>query len=122
MDLKGYTGQILEVNLSSKEIKTIPTDEDLAKKFVGGAGYACAYIYPKIEKDTDPLGPENIMMFMTGPLAGTMATSGGRMVVCAKSPYTEIWGESNCGSHVCVKLKKAGYDGIILKGKSEDLV
>ncbi len=118
--MKAYTGKILDIDLTKGEIKTIPTDMDLARRFIGGAGYACAYLLPKLSKDTDALGPENILMFMTGPLGGTLATSTGRMVVCAKSPYTDIWGESNCGSHVSVQLKKAGYDGVIIKGISPE--
>lgn len=86
---------------------------------MGGAGYACRYLYDKIDKDIDPLSPENIIIIMTGPLNGTFAPNTGRWVVCSKSPYTGIWGESNCGSWFGAEIKKAGYDGVIIVGAAE---
>ncbi len=61
-------------------------------------------------------------MIMTGPLNGTFAPNTGRWVVCSKSPYTGIWGESNCGSWFGAEVKKAGYDGIIISGASNEPV
>ncbi|MHA1932943.1 MAG: aldehyde ferredoxin oxidoreductase N-terminal domain-containing protein, partial [Promethearchaeota archaeon] len=116
--LKAFRGKLLHVNLSNHSISVESLDETIAKNFLGGAGYACRYLYDKLEKDTDPLSPENILMIMTGPLNGTFAPNTGRWVVCAKSPYTGIWGESNCGSWFGAEVKKAGYDGIIISGSS----
>ena len=99
-----------------------PIREDIAKDFLGGSGYACRYLYDKLGRETDPLSPENIIMIMTGPLNGTFAPNTGRWVVCSKSPYTGIWGESNCGSWFGAELKKAGYDGMIISGASEEPV
>jgi aldehyde:ferredoxin oxidoreductase len=120
--MKGYMGTILEINLTDGSIKKTPLDEKLAQLFLGGAGYACAALLPLLSKDTDPLGPDNKLFFMTGPLTGTMATSTGRMVVCAKSPLTDILGESNTGSDICVQIKKAGYDGIMIHGAAKSPV
>ena len=92
-ELKGFMGKILEVNLTTKEIKTTPLNGTLAKKFLGGAGYATATLFPIISEETDPLGPDNVMFFMTGPLLGTAAPCTGRMVCCAKSPLTNILAE-----------------------------
>jgi len=92
---------------------------NIARDFLGGAGYACRYLYDLIEEDTGPFSAENILMIMTGPLNGTFAPNTGRWVVCSKSPYTGIWGESNCGSWFGAEVKKAGYDGIIILGVSE---
>ena len=117
--MKGYTGTILEVNLTTGQITKAPLDEALSRKFLGGAGYALAKIYNEITKETDPLGPDNILFFMTGPMTGTLATSTGRMAAVAKSPLTGILGECNSGSDVCVQLKKAGYDGILIRGASD---
>ncbi|MFW9827545.1 MAG: aldehyde ferredoxin oxidoreductase family protein, partial [Candidatus Thorarchaeota archaeon] len=72
----------------------------------------------KLDKSTDALSPDNILIFMTGPLCGSNAPTSGRFVVCAKSPLTGIWGESNCGGFFGPELKKAGYDGIIILGSS----
>ncbi|TFG15188.1 MAG: aldehyde ferredoxin oxidoreductase [Promethearchaeota archaeon] len=117
--VKGFRGKLLKVNLTNKEISKEPINEDIASNFLGGAGYACRYLYDFLDKDTDPLSPENIIMIMTGPLNGTFAPNTGRWVVCSKSPYTGIWGESNCGSWFGAEVKKAGYDGIIITGASE---
>ncbi|MFX0074815.1 MAG: aldehyde ferredoxin oxidoreductase family protein [Candidatus Hermodarchaeota archaeon] len=114
----GFRGQLLLINLTTKRISVEPIVENIAKDFLGGSGYACRYLYEKLNKKTDPLSPENIIMIMTGPLNGTFAPNTGRWVVCSKSPYTGIWGESNCGSWFGAEIKKAGYDGIIISGAS----
>jgi len=120
--LKGFTGKLLKVNLSNREISEESLNEEIAKDFLGGAGYCCRYLYDYIEKDTDALSPDNILMFMTGPFCGSTIPTSGRFVVCAKSPYTGIWGESNCGGYFGPELKKAGYDGIIINGASKSPV
>ena len=117
--LKGFTGKLLIVNLTNQEISEELLNEEIAKDFLGGAGYCCRYLYDHIDKETNPLSPDNILMFMTGPFCGSTIPTSGRFVVCAKSPYTGIWGESNCGGYFGPELKKAGYDGIIIKGASE---
>ncbi len=116
--MKGFAGKLLAIYLNNNDIKEEPLDEEIAQNFLGGSGYCCKYLYNKIDKDTNPLSPENILMFMTGPLCGSSAPSSGRFVVCAKSPLTGIWGESNCGGFFGPELKKVGYDGIIIKGAS----
>ena len=117
--MKGFVGKILKIDLSSKEITEEPLNEDYAKNFLGGMGYACRYLYDYIEKNTDPLSSDNILMFMNGPLTGSNAPSSGKFVVCAKSPYTGNWGMANCGGFFGPTLKNAGYDGIIIKGASD---
>ncbi len=120
--MKGFTGKLLKIDLSSRKIEDEPLDEEIASSFLGGAGYCVRYLYEKIAKTTDPLSSENVLMFMTGPLCGSNAPTSGRFVVCAKSPLTGIWGESNCGGYFGPELKKAGYDGIIISGKSKEPV
>ncbi|MFX1363401.1 MAG: aldehyde ferredoxin oxidoreductase family protein [Promethearchaeota archaeon] len=117
--MKGFVGKLLKVNLSTSEISDEILDETIAKDFLGAAGYSCRYLYDKITKDTDPLSSENILMFMTGPLCGSTIPTSGRFTVCAKSPYTGLWGESNCGGFFGPELKKAGYDGIVISGASD---
>ena len=120
--MKGFEGKLLVVNLSSEEISEEKIDDSIAEKFLGGAAYACKYLFDKIDKDTDPLSPDNTLMFMTGLLCGSNAPTSGRFVVCAKSPLTGIWGESNCGGFFGPELRKAGYDGIVFKGSSKSPV
>jgi len=125
MDIKteneyfGFIGKLLKVDLTNESITTEDIDLDIGKEFMGGAGFACRYLYDLIDKDTDPLSENNIIMIMTGPFCGTNAPSFGRFVICAKSPYTQLWGESNCGGYFGPELKKAGYDGIVITGKAD---
>jgi aldehyde:ferredoxin oxidoreductase len=120
--MKGFNGKLLIVDLSNKKISEESLDQDIAENFLGGAGYACRYLYDKINKDTDPLSPDNILMFMSGLFCGSNVPTSGRFVVCAKSPLTGIWGESNCGGYFGPELRKTGYDGIVIYGASESPV
>jgi aldehyde:ferredoxin oxidoreductase len=117
--MKGFCGKILVVDLTAGTVKTEPVNEEIAQKFLGGAGYCVRYLYDIVEKDTDPLSPGNPLFFMTGPLTGTTAPTAARWVVCAKSPLTGIWGESNCGGYFGAELKFAGFDGVLVKGSSD---
>ncbi|MHA1752586.1 MAG: aldehyde ferredoxin oxidoreductase family protein [Candidatus Helarchaeota archaeon] len=117
--MNGYIGKILNINLSDFAIETIPLDIELANKYLGGSGLACRLLYDMVDKDTDPLSPENVLIIMTGPLTGTLGPSVGKYAICAKSPLTDIWGESNSGGMFGPELKYAGFDGIIIKGKSD---
>jgi len=115
----GYMGKLLTVDLSRGQIKEEPLDPKMAHDFVGGAGYAARYLYDELGPDTDPLGPGNTLMFMTGPLVGTRAPSCGRHEVCALSPLTGIWGESNSGGFWGAELRFSGYDGLVIRGRAE---
>lgn len=115
-------GRILRVNLTTGDIQAEPLNAEYARQFVGGSGLACRYLYDLIDAGTDPLGPENPLVFMTGPLVGTAAPACGRFVVCARSPLTGIWGEANAGGWWGPALRFAGYDGIIVTGQSDQPV
>ncbi len=114
----GYMGQILRVDLTSGKIFKEPIQENWARKFLGGAGLATKYLYEEVPKGADPLGPENLLIFMTGPLTGTASASASRYSVVAKSPLTGIWGHANSGGSFGPALKRSGYDGIIFQGIS----
>ncbi|MFQ6000293.1 MAG: aldehyde ferredoxin oxidoreductase family protein [Anaerolineae bacterium] len=116
--MNGYRGKLLIVDLTSGEIRDEPLNAEYTQKFIGGSGLACRYLYDLIDADTDPLGPENPLVFMTGPLVGTRAPSCGRYVICARSPQTRIWGESNIGGFLGPELRFAGYDGIMIRGQA----
>ena len=117
--MPGFMGRILVVDLSREEIDILEIDTSISTKFLGGSGYAARLLYDHLDPDADPLSPDNILFFMTGPLAGTLAPSTGRHVVCGKSPLTYLWGESHVGGHFGAFLKFSGYDGILVKGRAE---
>jgi aldehyde:ferredoxin oxidoreductase len=113
-----FMGKILRVNLSQGTISVEPIRDDWAQQFLGGAGLATRYLYEEVSRGTDPLGPANKLIFMTGPLTGTTSASASRYSVVAKSPLTGIWGQANSGGTFGPALKRSGYDGIIFEGIS----
>jgi aldehyde:ferredoxin oxidoreductase len=116
--MNGYMGKVLRVDLGAEELHDEPLNEEYARAFVGGSGLAARIIYDMIGSDTDPLGPENPLIFMTGPLVGTATPSAGRCSVSALSPLTRIWGEANTGGFFGPELRFAGYDGVIITGRA----
>jgi len=115
----GYAGQILRVNLTTGALSIEPLREDWARDFVGGVGYSARQLYQEIPPKADPLGPENRLMFMTGPVCGTLIPSGSRGSVCAKSPLTGSFFHSIFGGYWAAELKFAGYDGVIVEGQAD---
>ena len=118
----GYTGTIIRVNLSDQTIKKEPLNMKNASEYVGARGLGTKYYCDECDPKCDPLGPDNKLIFMTGPLTGTCATSAGRYNAVAKSPLTGTIGAANSGGHFGPELKYAGYDGIIFEGVSENPV
>ena len=117
--MNGYLGRLLRVDLTAGELWDEPLNEGYARGFVGGSGLAARYVYDMVDAQTDPLGPANPLIFMTGPLVGTAMPSAGRYAVCGLSPLTGIWGEANSGGFFGPELRFAGYDGIIFTGRAE---
>ena len=120
--MNGFLGKILRVDLSHDRLWDEPLNENHARNYVGGSGLAARYLYDMLDAGTDPLGPENPLFFLTGPLVGTSMTSAGRYCVCARSPLTGIWGEANSGGFFGPELRYAGYDGVLVTGKAEQPV
>ena len=114
----GYTGNLLYVDLTKQESTIRPLDETYARKFIGGSGLACRILYDMVDMDTDPLSPANPLILMTGPLTGTSAPSSSKYSICSKSPLTGIWGESSVGGFFGPRLKWAGFDGVVITGRS----
>ena len=115
----GYQGKILRVDLSNGIIKVEPLDEKIAKKFIGGRGLATKLFVDEVSPLVDALSPENKLLIATGPLTGTPTPTGGRYMVVTKSPLTGTIASSNSGGYWGAELKFAGYDIIIVEGKSE---
>ena len=115
----GYAGEILRVDLTSEHIKSEELDMDIAEKFLGGRGLGVKILYDELEPKIDPLGNENEIIFATGPITGTNAPTAGRFCVSTKSPLTGTICNSMCGGHFGAELKYAGYDAVIIEGKSD---
>jgi aldehyde:ferredoxin oxidoreductase len=115
----GYTGKILRVNLTDKMAKEEELPLDVAKDYIGGAGFGIKYLYDEVPASADPLGPENKLIFASGPFSGTTIPCASRMAVTAKSPLTGAVGMALTGGYFPVELKFAGYDALIIEGKAE---
>ena len=115
----GYWGRILQVDLGRQTVETQRFDEAFARKYLGGFGFAAKLLYDLIPADCDPLGPENVLVFATGPYQVTAYPGAGRAVAAAKSPLTGVWGASTAGGKFGLQLKAAGYDVVVIKGQSE---
>lgn len=113
-----FMGRVLRVDLTRGTIEPEDLRMDWAQKYIGGAGLATRYLYEETPAGVDPLGSENKLIFMTGPLTGTSSASASRYSVVAKSPLTNIWGHGNSGGSFGPALKRSGYDGLILEGIS----
>ncbi|MFC2065089.1 aldehyde ferredoxin oxidoreductase family protein [Chloroflexota bacterium] len=111
---------IIKINLNSGEIKEYNPPEIWIRDYLGGASLAARILYKDLSKDLDPLSPEAPLLFLVGPLTGTLGPAVGRFVVCGKSPATGLWAESNCGGYWGPELRFAGYDGIWLTGRSDE--
>jgi aldehyde:ferredoxin oxidoreductase len=116
----GYTGKILIIDLKNQSITVDKTDTNDAKNFIGAKGLGAKILFDKLPKGTDPLSPENILMFTTGPLTGTNAQTSGRGTVVTKSPLTGLFVDSHFGGVFAAEMKKAGWDLIIIKGRSDN--
>lgn len=117
--INGYMGKILFVDLLKGKIDEEALDEKLCREFIGGYGIGARIMYSRQRGGVDPLGPENILGFMTGPLTGTDALFAARYTVMGKSPLTGTWGDANCGGNFGPYLKFGGYDGVFFVGISE---
>jgi aldehyde:ferredoxin oxidoreductase len=120
--LYGYAGKILRVNLTNKSFTSEDVKEGDACLYLGGAGLAARILYEELPKGIDPLSPGSKIIFATGPLTATFAPGSGSVDVCFKSPLTGVWGESRAGSDWGPILKKAGYDLVIIEGRSDEQV
>ncbi len=113
-----WTGKILRVNLTAGTVKSEPLNMGWAKAYLGSRGLASKYLVEEIDAKVDPLSPDNKIIWATGPLTGTMASTGGRYTVVTKGPLTGAIACSNSGGYWGAELKMAGWDMVIFEGKS----
>ncbi len=121
-DYKGYVGKLLRVDLTTGKTSEKAIDNDFADEWMGGRGFIAKILYDELPPHADPLGPDNRLIFMTGPLAGTNVPLTGKYTVGMKSPSTGTISVGFCGGHLGPNIKFAGYDGVIIQGKSEKKV
>ena len=114
--MAGWTGKLLRVDLTTgrHQVETIP--EDWQRDYIGGRGLAARYLLDEMDPTVDPLSPDNVMIFATGPLTGTPVPCGARYMVVTKGALTNAITTSNSGGHWGPELKFAGYDMLILTG------
>ena len=117
-----YAGCILRVNLTEGKIVKEPLPEEALRDYIGGRGLGTYYLSKLMDPKADPLSPENVLIFATGPLTGTPAPTGGRYMVICKSPLTGLVACSNSGGNFGAELKAAGYDLIIFEGAAKEPV
>lgn len=113
-----WTRKILRVNLTTGDISTEPLNMEWAEKYLGQRGLATKYLVEETDPNVEPLSPDNKLIFATGPLTGTCASTGGRYSVITKGPLTGAIACSNSGGYFGPELKFSGYDMVILEGKS----
>ena len=118
-DLYGYAGKVLRIDLTMEKTRISKLEKNLILNFLGGRGFNSKRLYDEVKPGIDPLNPQNKLYFATGPLVGTMFPTASRFNVSAKSPLTNILGDSNAGGHFAPELKFAGYDQVILEGRSK---
>ncbi|PHM21267.1 MAG: aldehyde ferredoxin oxidoreductase [Curvibacter sp. PD_MW3] len=113
-----WAGKILRVNLTAGTVKSEPLNMDWAQAYLGSRGLGSKYLVEEVDAKVDPLSPDNKIIWATGPLTGTMASTGGRYTVITKSPLTGAIACSNSGGYWGAEFKMAGWDMVIFEGKS----
>ncbi len=113
---------IFKVDLTRGQTSEYIVPDEWQRDYLGGASLAARLLYSSLTKELDPFSPEAPLLFLNGPLSGTLGPTVGRFVVCGKSPLTGLWAESNCGGFWGPELRFAGYDGVWITGKAESPV
>lgn len=117
--MPGWTNKILEIDLTSKKVSVVELSIETYYKYIGGKGLAGYFLKQYIHHSWD--SPEMPLLLFTGPLVGTASPTSGRMAISSKSPLTGTVGDTSVGGKLGTQIKKAGWDGIIIKGKSNAL-
>ncbi|ELY93517.1 aldehyde ferredoxin oxidoreductase [Natrialba chahannaoensis JCM 10990] len=120
-ELGGFQDRLARINLSDGSVDYKSIDEEDARKYIGARGLGVKHVFEQ-GPDVDPLGPDNLLAFMNGPLSGTQVTMSGRIAVCTKSPLTGTVTDSHHGGWSGARLKWAGFDGLLVEGEADDPV
>ena len=117
--MSGWLGKVLEIDLNALACKTYPLDMAMARQFIGGRGLGARLLWDMVGPDVDPLSPENVLIFTNGPLTATGYQTSNRFSVTTKSPLTGTVLDANSGGFWGMQFKKAGYDVLVVRGKSD---
>ncbi len=117
-DMGGFQDHVAHVDLSDGDVRYEGIDGEDARKYIGARGLGAKYVFDQ-GPDVDPLGPDNLLAFMNGPLSGTQTTMSGRIAICTKSPLTGTVTDSHHGGWSGARLKWAGFDGLLFEGEAE---
>jgi len=118
----GFHGKLLRIDLTNQSSSIDKIDSDLYEKFIGGRGLGAYYLTKEVPPKTEAFDKNNKLIFMNGPLAGTLIPGNNKICVTFKSPLTNSYSYSLCGGHWGPELKYAGYDGLIIEGKAKSPV
>ncbi len=110
--------RLLVVDLTSGKTGTRIVDPAYTRQYIGGSGLAVRLLWDSLSASHDPLDPASPLLWSTGPLTGTSGPTTGRFSICARSPQTGLWGESNIGGFVGPELRFAGIDGVLITGRA----
>ncbi len=117
--MKGWTGRILDIDLSTGIIRTQALDEEMARLYLGGRGLGARLLWDLVGPEVDPLAPANVLIFAAGPLTATGYQTSNRFSVSTKSPLTGTVLDANSGGFWGMQFKKTGYDALIVRGRAE---
>jgi len=118
--LNGYGGTILRVDLTSGRIRREKTDPDEMLAVIGGRAINSMRLYRELDREAEPMSPENMLLLGVGPLTGTLLSASAYTTISGKSPLTGILGDSAAGGHLGPEIKQAGYDQIIITGRAPE--
>jgi aldehyde:ferredoxin oxidoreductase len=118
-EISGYRGEILRVNLSGGMFSRETPEDHFYRTYLGGRALIAHYLLREVPANVDPLSPDNLLIFANGPLTGAPVSGSGRNSVGAKSPLTNGYGDAEVGGYWGAELKRAGYDAVIVEGKSD---
>ena len=116
---KGYAGFYLDVDLTKGKVHKKELEKEWTRLYLGGSGVAAKILWDRTGPDTDPLGPDNVLIVGTGPLTGVMFSPSGRMMFAAKGPLTGVWAESHVGGFLGPEIKYSGFDFVVFNGRSK---
>ncbi len=117
--MSGWAERVLDIDLTTQTVKTYPLDMEKARLFIGGRGLGARLLWDLVGPDVDPLSPQNVLVFTSGPLTATGYQTSNRFSVSTKSPLTGTILDANSGGFWGMQFKKAGYDALIVRGRSE---